>query len=167
MNYRLVEKPAFTVTGWVLKTCCAKGQNFREIPQFWGQCHAEGKIKALMPFLRDPGLIGLCAEWDEKRENFSYVIGVDAPAGAILPEGTRGVKIPAATYAVFTSLGAMPDAIQNTWKQAFEGWFPSSGYEHAGTLDFEVYPGFPEGDERGNPDSSQYVSEVWIPLKKT
>lgn len=60
----------------------------------------------------------------------------------------------------------MPLAIQETWKAAYSEWFPSSEYEHGGTPDFEVYPGFPEGDERGDPASPQYISEVWIPLKK-
>jgi AraC family transcriptional regulator len=165
MNYRIVEKPAFTAGGWTLRTVCANGQNHRDIPQFWDQCHANGKVKALMPFTGKLGFIGLCAEWSEDREEFTYLIGVEAVPGVRLPEGTRGIELPAATYVVFESVGAMPDAIQNVWKTAFAEWFPTSGFEHAGTPDFEVYPEFPDGDPRGDVNSPQYYSEVWVPIR--
>jgi len=167
MNYRIVEKPAFVAAGWTLRTACVNGQNFEEIPRFWVESNSNGKVNSLIPFAGSLGLIGLCAEWSESREEFTYFIAVEAPqAGHPLPEGTRGVSIPAATYAVFESVGPMPRTIQNVWNQAFSEWFPSSGYEHAGTPDFEVYPAFPPGDPRGDVTSDQYYSEVWIPLKK-
>ncbi|RXT07959.1 hypothetical protein EIZ39_11120 [Ammoniphilus sp. CFH 90114] len=48
--------------------------------------------------------------------------------------------IPAATWAVFTSIGPMPGAIQQVWSNIFQEWFPSTGYQHSGRPELEVYP---------------------------
>jgi len=165
MKFRLVEHPAFEVAGWTLRTSCVDGRNQREIPAFWTACNAHGRSAALIPHAGPLGLIGLCAEWDESREQFTYVIGVEAAPGQVLPAGTRAVSLMAANYAVFESVGPMPDAIQNVWKQAFSEWLPSSPYQHAGTLDFEAYPSFPPGDPRGDITSDKYYCEVWIPVR--
>jgi AraC family transcriptional regulator len=74
------------------------------------------------------------------------------------PEGLLELEIPASKWGVFEVHCAMPDAMQNTWKQIISEWFPSSHYEHAGTPDLEVYT-------NGNPSNPDYYSEIWIPLK--
>lgn len=48
----------------------------------------------------------------------------------------------------------MPDAIQNVLKRIFSEWLPSTGYEHIGGPELEVYR---ESD-------SGYHTEVWIPI---
>ena len=60
---------------------------------------------------------------------------------------------------MFTAVGPIPQTIQETWKQAYSEWFPTSGYDHNGTPDFEAYP-------QGDIHSPAYESEVWIPVKK-
>lgn len=166
MQYRIVEKPAFEVVGWAHRASTVGGENMNSIPKFWDECHATGRVAQLAKFCGPLGMLGVCAEMDPKGENFTYLVAVEKAPGKAYPEGTAALKLPPATYVVFTAVGAMPHAIQNVWKQAYSEWFPSSGYEHAGTPDFEVYPGFPPGDERGDPSSPKCVSEVWIPLKK-
>lgn len=68
------------------------------------------------------------------------------------PEGLLELEIPASKWGVFEVHGAMPDAIQKTWKQIISEWFPFSHYQHAGTPDLEVY-------SSGNPSSPDYYSE--------
>ncbi len=112
-------------------------------------------------------MLGICLPYDKDGESFEYMIGIESPGDrAGLPGPCREAEIPAATYGVFESRGPMPTAIQNAWKSAFGEWFPASGYEHAGSPDFEAYPAFPMGDPRGDPESPQCYAEVWIPLKK-
>jgi AraC family transcriptional regulator len=165
MNYRLVEKPAFTAAGWTFRTTVVNGENMREIPKFWGRCMADGKVAALEPATGDFGMLGLCADF--RGDEFTYVIGVEAvPGGPALPAGTDTLVIPGATYAVFTCVGAMPDAIQNGWREIMGNWLPSSGYIEASPVNFELYPSFPRGDPRGNPDSPHCVTEIWIPVRK-
>jgi AraC family transcriptional regulator len=167
MKFRIVEKPAFAVGGWALRTSCLMSENLRLIPRFWDECLADGRVRNLLPFMDNLGHLGLCCEWDRNKEEFTYMIGIDLKhQNAGLPSGTREVSVPSATYAVFESLGPMPHSIQKVWVRAFNEWFPTSGWEHAGTPDFEVYPAFAPDDPRGDITSQQCYSEVWIPLKK-
>lgn len=168
MKFRIVEKPAFRVGGWAMRTHCLMSENLREIPKFWDVCLADGRVRNLLPFMDGLGHVGLCCEWDRSKEEFTYMIGVDLKHGnAELLPGTRIISLPAATYAVFESIGPMPHTIQKVWVRAFNEWFPTSGWEHAGTPDFEVYPAFALGDPRGDIASPQCYSEVWVPLKKS
>jgi len=167
LRFRIVEKPAFNVDGWALRTSCHLSENLKAIPQFWDECLATGRAQSLLPFVDTLGHLGLCCEWNRSKDEFTYVIGVDTNSPAAnLPVGTKTFRLPAATYAVFESLGPMPHTIQQVWMRAFNEWFPTSGYEHAGTPDFEVYPAFAPDDPRGDITSPQCYSEVWIPLKR-
>jgi AraC family transcriptional regulator len=60
----------------------------------------------------------------------------------------------------------MPDAIQQGWGYAMSQWFPRSEWEQAQPVNFELYPSFPDGDERGDPTSPKCYTEIWIPIKK-
>jgi len=167
MKHRIVDKPAFEVLGWTLRTTTVGDENMRVIPQFWDRCLADGKVEALEPLPGTFGVLGLCADFDEKQQAFTYVIGVEAgPGGVPVPEGTQRVKVPGATYAVFGCVGAMPDAIQNGWRTIMGQWLPTSGYEMERPVNFELYPTFPPGDERGDPASPKCYTEIWIPIKK-
>ena len=53
----------------------------------------------------------------------------------------------------------MPEPLQNVTKRIWEEWFPSTGYEFAGTADFEVY--LP-----GDMTSPDYRCQIWVPVKK-
>ena len=166
MNHRIVEKPAFEAVGWALRTTTVGGENMREIPKFWGRCHAEGKVQALEPAAGKFGVIGLCGEFDDRSEAFTYLIGVEATPGASLPQGTQRVTVPGAKYAVFGCVGAMPDAIQDGWRAIMDQWLPTSDYKMDQMVNFELYPSFPPGDERGDPASPKCYTEIWIPIKK-
>ncbi len=167
MKYRIEELPAFKATGLIIRSTSKGGANTREIPAFWKKCHDEGLTAALAVKGGKLGMLGLCLPYEKDGETFEYMVGIESPGDkAGLPAGCREATVPAATYGVFPSHGPMPDAIQKTWQRAFSEWFPASGYEHAGTPDFEVYPPFPDGDPRGDAMSPQCYTEVWIPLKK-
>lgn len=119
-----------------------------------------------MPHRGPLGFLGSCAEWDASGRWFTYFIAVEKAPGTTYPEGTRSLAVPAATYAMFPSVGPLPQTLPRTWKQATTEWFPTSGYDHAGSPDFEVYPAFPPGDERGVLSGPRCYAEVWIPLRK-
>lgn len=166
MQHRIETKDAFQAVGYTLRTTTVGGESMRAVPAFWDRCHSEGKVKALEPLAGPFGMLGLCAEFDAKMEAFTYVIGVPASPGAALPPGTEAVTVPAATYAVFGCVGAMPRAIQDGWHFIMGEWFPKSTYVQASPVNFELYPPFPEGDERGDPSSPKCYSEIWIPIRE-
>lgn len=60
----------------------------------------------------------------------------------------------------FECRGRLPEAQQNIWKRLYTEWFPNSGYEHAEAPDLEWY-------SEENMDSDSYLSEIWIPIKKS
>ena len=167
MKQKLVDKPAFEAVGWSLRTTIVDGESMRVVPAFWDKCQSEGKVDALGARAGSFGILGLCCDFDERAEAFSYVIAVEAGAGQKpFPAGTQKVVIPAATYAVFECIGAMPHAIQDGWKEIMAAWIPQSEYVQANPVNFERYPSFPQGDERGDPASPRCVTEIWIPVRK-
>ena len=69
------------------------------------------------------------------------------------------MRIPAATWAVFESVGSMPKAIQDVTDHIYQEWFPSTRYEQAAAPELEVY-------FEGNPGSPDYHCQVWVPIAK-
>lgn len=166
MQHRIEERPDFGVLGYTLRTTTVGGQNMREIPKFWDRCLADGKVQQLDSVAGDLGTLGLCADYDGAMEAFTYVIGVEERPGIQVPPGCKLVQVPAASWAVFSCVGAMPHAIQDGWRHIMSQWLPGSGYVKSGPLSFERYPVFPPGDERGDPTSPTCYTEIWIPVRK-
>ncbi|KUN06656.1 AraC family transcriptional regulator [Streptomyces yokosukanensis] len=130
MRYRVVDKADFTVVG--LKT---------RVPLV----HA-GPNQAIMDFVRgiDPqtlerleklsdqephGIVAVCDGMDPSRAEgtvLDYHHGVITSAVAL--EGTTTLAVPAGTWAVFTTSGPAPQAIQELWRDVFTEWFPSNPY---------------------------------------
>ena len=159
MNYKIVEKESFKVVGVKREFSCENGENLAGIPKMWDDVHVDGTNDLLFDLNNGQikGVLGVCVD---KRNTGSslmdYWIGTDHKGET--PEGLLELEIPASKWGVFEVHGAMPEAMQNTWKQIISEWFPSSHYQHAGTPDLEVY-------SSGNPSSPDYYSEIWIPLK--
>jgi AraC family transcriptional regulator len=157
MDYQIVTRDAFTVTGKVLATSTAEGENLRQIPAFWQQCNTDGTSHRLVELGGGQhDLLGICADMAPDGESLSYWIAVEADRPDEAGLSTR--VIPAATWAVFTVIGPMPDTIQVAWQRIFQEWFPSTGYEHAGGPEFELY--LP-----GDPAAADYRSEIWVPVQ--
>jgi len=168
MKYRIEEKGPIEVVGYGKRVSTKDGENFKAVPGFWGECREKGFLDALGMNMGPLGLLGICAENRPDQESFTYYIAVEKRGlkGKPLPEGAKSFVLPKASYGIFESVGAMPAALQDVWKRIWSEWFPTSGYEHAGTPDFEVYPPIPMDEPRGNPNGPEYYTEVWIPLKK-
>ena len=166
MDYKIIEKPAFEIIVKARKFTTAQGENFIKIPQFWEEImQGENGFKALMKLTQDQagpvtgaGSLGICM-MDGVNDKFAYAIGVEKPTAKAAPAGFETLRIPAATWAVFESVGPMPKAIQDVTVKIFKEWFPSTGYEHAAIPELEVY--LP-----GNPDAPDYHCQVWIPIIK-
>ncbi|ASK61459.1 AraC family transcriptional regulator [Virgibacillus phasianinus] len=159
MDYRIVEKDAFQVIGKGIRTSIVNGQNHREIPVFWDESNRNGFVDELEKDCGSMGVIGACMEFDATQEKLSYYICAEKNRQET-PADWEEKEIPAATWAVFESVGAMPDAIPQTWDRVFSEWFPSTGYEHAGGTELEVY------STKGDTTAEDYRCEIWIPIVK-
>lgn len=164
MKYSIIDREAFQIVGVRREFSCINDENLIEIPKLWGEVHEDGTNDLLLKLNNGKinGILGVCdANSDlQERRAMHYWVATEfegeLPKG--LPKTLLQYEIPASKWAVFEVHGPMPDAMPRVWKQIFSEWFPSSGYEPAGTPELEVYT-----DQ--NPSDPDLYSEIWIPVK--
>jgi len=152
MDYRIEEKEAFAVLVKAKRVEAEEG-NSTQILAFWGEYFSEGLAKKVDPVL------GVCGEMLPDSKNFLYGIGDFMKDGQEVPEDFEVWQVPKCTWAVFKCIGAMPFAIQEMWKRIYSEWLPQAKYEILPSYDFELYTD-------GDTNSPDYVSEIWLPVKK-
>lgn len=157
MKYTIEEKQAMRFIGIKETVSTIGGKNFIRIPQMWQEVCTDGTFEEIFDLSnREPqGVVGICANFGEAEFDYFIASASDLP----VPQGMDELKIPAGLWVVFECIGPAPDSIQNVFKKVYSEWFPSSGYDHAGTAEIEWYS---EGDSK----AEDYRSEVWIPLMK-
>lgn len=144
MEYKIVEKAAFTIVGFGKKF---NGEtSYVEIPKFWDEHFENGRGEIIK------GMFGVCIDSDTKE--FDYLIADMYFPWNEIPEGCVTKSFPAGTWAVFPYHGKCPEALQAVNTQIWSEWLPGSKeYDLYGTYSLEVY--FDE--ENG---------EIWLPVKK-
>lgn len=161
MNYKLVEKKAFTVLEKVEAQEIDDSVNKNSISAFWERSHQNGTVKTLLEKATDKTFIfGICynnAPTDKK--TFDYSIAAICDKDIEIPQGFRINEIPERSWLVFDCIGPMPDAMQDLWHKITAEFFPTSDYIPTYEMDIEAYPAM-------NMNSEDYKSEVWIPVKK-
>jgi predicted transcriptional regulator YdeE len=124
------------------------------IPRQWDEFVKLGKL---------PGQIGTTAYGaicggDAEKQTMEYMVGVEVKSFDAIPKELGRMRVPAARYAVFMHEGNVA-TIQETWKQIFSGWLPSSGMQSNETPDFEVY------DERFDGATGEGGVELWLGVR--
>ena len=126
----------------------------RDIPRQWEEFVKLGKL---------PGQVGttaygaICGS-DPKTQSMEYMCAVEVESFDAVPKELGRMRVPPVRYAVFLHEGNVA-TIQETWKQIFEVWLPSSGMRSAETPDFEVY------DERFDGAAGEGGVEIWLGVK--
>ncbi|KIL37824.1 AraC family transcriptional regulator [Gordoniibacillus kamchatkensis] len=166
MEHRIVTKPAFKVIGYELRTSTNDGENLRQIPAFWQDYIQGGWGRRIPNRVHKESWVelGICHSFDMESGTFAYMIGMEAEHFEGVPEDLVCREFMPAEYAVFTTPKVPPaqlsPSIQSTWRAIFAEWFPHSGYEHAGTPEFELY------DERCHPGNPEVQIDIYIPVKR-
>ncbi len=157
MKYRIEEKPAMRFVGRKEAISNKDGINFVRIPQIWEELDEDGSFDRIMELSnQEPsGVMGICANFRESEFDYFIASATDKD----IPEGMDELRVETGLWVIFECVGPMPDAIQAVWKRVYSEWFPSSGYEHAGTAEIEWY-------SDGDGSAADYRSEVWIPIEK-
>ncbi|MBO0410887.1 AraC family transcriptional regulator [Enterococcus hulanensis] len=155
MEYQLIDKEAFHVTGLGLKIEQNMEVAQKRIPEFWNEVAASGELQKLLPIMdqNNPGVLGVSLMTSEIQDKWEYVIGVVSEDKA---EGFEQYEIPAAKWAIFSGTGPMPGAIQELQTQVFQEWLPTSGFEYDELPDIELYLD-------ANPENAQF--QVWLPVR--
>ncbi len=157
MEPKIIEKREFKAIGLELRTTTCESKNLHAIPEFWKRFLQEDMASKIPNRTRPNTLLGMCADCADDG-SFSYIICAEVDTFDEMPDGMVARSVPAAKYAVFTSIGKIPESIQEAWQYIFSSGLAALGYEHAGTEDFELY------DERctGREDSEV---DIYIPIK--
>lgn len=155
MEYQLIDKEAFHVTGVGLKLEQDMEAAQKRIPEFWNEVGASGKIQKLVPLMdqSNPGVLGISLMTSEIQDAWEYVVGVISEEAT---EEFQQYEIPAAKWAIFSGTGPMPGAIQQLQQQVFQEWLPTSGFEYDEKPDIELYL-------NTDPKNSQF--QVWLPVR--
>lgn len=161
MNYKIVEKEAFDIIEKVEAHTVENSENAKSIPDFWTRSHNDGSVKTLLDTTTDRTYIfGVCyGNLSENAKTFDYSIAAKCNENTVVPAGFRKNTIPSRTWVVFECKGAMPTAMQDMWHKIVSEFFPTSSYQPTYEMDIEAYT---EGDM----GSSDYRSEIWIPVVK-
>ena len=152
MDYRIEEREAFDILAkskMVQSEECVPTQ----IGAFWGEFLEAGLHKTIKTNLSAFGQMN-----DETKE-FPYSIGDFYQEGQEIPAGFEVLQVPKNTWAIFKCVGALPEAIQKMWERVYSEWLPQANYELIGNYDLEVYL---DGDS----SSKEYISELWMSVKK-
>lgn len=160
MDYKIIKKPAFQVAITSRKFSNINGQNLKDIPAWWQEFLASPDCAILTALSNNlPGaitggvMLGVCYGAVDTGE-FSYGIAVELLDGVGSGKFEK-MEIPATTWAVF---GCTLANLQDVTKQIFGEWYMSTGYEHPGTPDLEVY--LPEGE------GDNMKCQIWAPVAK-
>ena len=151
LEYRIVEKPQFTVMGLLRKF--NPDTSYQEIPKFWDEIMEMESCS-----LR--GMYGICLDTDENGGEFEYIIADNYIPWQEIPEGYVTKVIPASTWAVFPCRGPLPKALQDVNTRMWAEWLPNcKNYRLAENLNVEMYAPPAEKPE-------DTYSEIWLPVQR-
>ncbi len=158
MEPRLVDLDSFQVIGFELRTTTEKNRSQSEIPAFWDRVIQDGGIDRIPGRTRQDVLLGICLDGDASGA-FSYLIAAEADPPTALPADMVCRTVPAATFAVFTARGPMPQSIPEAFRRIHQEWLPKSGYRQADGPVIEWYDErFHKGDEA--------ELDIYVPVRK-
>lgn len=161
MNYKVVEKEAFRIAGLKKRIpIIFEGIN-PEIASMWKDVKEISNELERLSNVEPLGIIQASINFDEGRMEekgkLDHYIGVATTKEC--PNNMEQLEVPASTWAVFESIGSFPETLQNIWGRIYSEWFPSSSYELSDGP--EVL-----WNENNDFDSSNFKSEIWIPIKR-
>ncbi|WP_043267309.1 AraC family transcriptional regulator [Streptomyces sp. CT34] len=162
MQYRIVEKDAFTVAGKKARVpLIYEGVN-PHIAAFVKGIGRETlrRIEELSD--QEPeGIVAVCDNADPSRAEGTELDYYHATltGNADVPDDLDTLAVPAGTWAVFENTGPFPQALQKMWGDVFAQWFPSNPYRSR--------PGPEILRTRTAPDGSGATAALWIPVERT
>ncbi|MFJ4692501.1 GyrI-like domain-containing protein [Streptomyces sp. NPDC088766] len=163
MRYRVVDKPAFTVVGLKARVPLVHSGPNQAIIDFVRRI-APRRLEELEKLSdQDPrGVVAVCDDLDPSRAEgteLDYYQGVITSATPTAAPGDATVlPVPAGTWAVFTTSGPAPRAIQDLWRDVFTEWFPSNPYRGR--------PGPEILRTLLSPDKTEADAELWLPVER-
>ncbi|MGC4758442.1 GyrI-like domain-containing protein [Micromonospora trifolii] len=160
MEYRIVDKDAFALVGRKARVPLVHEGMNPAIVAFIRSIDKETteRIEALSD--QEPkGIVNVSDNLADSRQEgteLDYWHGVVTSAAP--PEDLDALPVRAGSWAVFTTSGAFPQAVQYLWRDVFTQWFPSNPYRSR--------PGPEISRVRVSADGTQADAELWIPVER-
>ncbi|MFF0189326.1 GyrI-like domain-containing protein [Streptomyces sp. NPDC005244] len=130
MDTRLVDRPAFRLVGHAARVpLIHQGvnphiqQHIAALPQ-----EAHARLKALGD-AEPAGLLQVSDDVDPdatEGTELTYLHGVAVSRDTPVPDDLDAIEVPAGKWAVFSTAGPFPQALQTTWAATATEWFPSN-----------------------------------------
>ncbi|MFH8793690.1 GyrI-like domain-containing protein [Streptomyces sp. NPDC017941] len=163
MRYRVVDRTAFTVVGPKTRVPLVHSGPNQAIIDFVRAVGPETLERLEELSDQEPrGVVAVCDDLDPSRAEgteLDYYQGViTSSAVREAPEGMSVLPVPAGTWAVFTTSGPVPRAIQELWRDVFTEWFPSNPYRSR--------PGPEILRTRTAPGGAEADAELWLPVER-
>lgn len=167
MDYVIEKVTGFKVVGFEREF--SMDTSYAEIPKFW-QEFSEKYMDRLCSGVKPEndveeticncmvGMYGICIDDIGGNGRFRYLIAGEYTDGEV-PEGMVSYEFPELTWAKFKCVGPLPGSLQSVNTKLFSEWLPGNpDYEVSFGANIEWY-----GD--GNPQSVDYESGIWVPVK--
>ncbi|MFI7017201.1 GyrI-like domain-containing protein [Streptomyces sp. NPDC050164] len=164
MQYRVVDRPAFTVAGFKSRVPLVHSGPNQAIVDFVRGIDKQalerlGKLSDQEPH----GIVAVCDDLDPSRAegtelDYYQAVITATPAPADTPAGITTLPVPPGTWAVFTTSGPAPQAIQELWRDVFTEWFPSNPYRSR--------PGPEILRTDLSADGTRADAELWLPVER-
>lgn len=159
MRYRVVDKAGFNVVGFKARVPLVHLGPNQAIMDFVREVGppAQERLRELSD--QEPeGVVAVCDDLDPSRAEgteLDYYHGVITSLAA--PEDMTALAVPAGTWAVFTTSGPVPQAIQELWRDVFTEWFPSNPYRtRTGPEILRM---------RLSPEQTEAEAVLWLPVE--
>lgn len=145
LEYRIVEKSAFTVMGYTRRF--SNETSYQEIPKYWDELMGQQEqIK---------GMFGVCIDSDGR--DFDYIIADMYLPWQDVPQGCVTRVIPGGMWAVFP---CKQKTLQDTNTKMWKEWLPGCReYKLGGSYNIELYG--PQCQE----DIGESYVELWLPIQ--
>ncbi|MFI7595587.1 helix-turn-helix domain-containing protein [Micromonospora sp. NPDC049359] len=160
MEYRIVTKDAFALVGRKARVPLVHEGMNPSIVAFVRSIDKEttARIEALSD--QEPaGIVNVSDNLaDTRAEGSELDYWHGAVTGATPPDDLDALPVAAGSWAVFTTSGAFPQAVQFLWRDVFTQWFPSNPYRSR--------PGPEISRVRVSADGSTADAELWIPVER-
>ncbi len=168
MEFQLEKRQSMQMIG--LGRIFSYDTSYQDIPKFWcdfcsryctQDTPASPEEQAIRQTIAEciVGEFGVCVEDIDDGEHFHYYIAGAYQGGAV-PEGMSVFEIPASEWAKFNCIGRIPQSLQTVNTRIFSEWLPGNQeFEMSMPMNIEWY-------SNGNTESDDYVSAIWIPVKR-
>ena len=168
MEFQLEKRQSMQMIG--LERIFSYDTSYQDIPKFWcdfcsryctQDTPASPEEQAIRQTIAEciVGEFGVCVEDIDDGEHFHYYIAGAYQGGAV-PEGMSVFEIPASEWAKFNCIGRIPQSLQTVNTRIFSEWLPGNQeFEMSMPMNIEWY-------SNGNTESDDYVSAIWIPVKR-